>query len=345
MFLPLPRARFIHRLMLGALALALATGFSLGSRAQADERLTIGEQFGLPYLLFFVMRDQGLIEKHAADRGVEGLEVDWRQISGGAQMNSALLSGSIDIGAAGVGPLLTLWDRTYGNADVRAIAALGSAPIELVTNQERIKSLADFTAQDRIAVPATSVSVQSRILQMAAAKQFGEDQWQRLEPLTVSMSHPEAAAAIISGGTEITGHMANPPFNYQELERPNTHVVLSSYDVLGDNASANLAFATKRFRESRPEVYAAFLDALDEASRYIAAHPAESAETFKRVTGSNLDIGFVTSLLEKPEFNFAITPRHTYPLAEFMYRIGAIKQNPQSWQDYFFPEVHADGGS
>jgi NitT/TauT family transport system substrate-binding protein len=34
------------------------------------------------------------------------------KLSGGSAVNDALLSGNIDIAGAGVGPLLTLWDRT-----------------------------------------------------------------------------------------------------------------------------------------------------------------------------------------------------------------------------------------
>jgi NitT/TauT family transport system substrate-binding protein len=36
-----------------------------------------------------------------------------------------------------------------------------------------VKTIADFSDKDRIALPAVTVSVQARILQMAAAKQWG----------------------------------------------------------------------------------------------------------------------------------------------------------------------------
>jgi NitT/TauT family transport system substrate-binding protein len=63
------------------------------------------------YLLLNVARDQQLIEKHGKQQGVD-IKVEWTQLSGGAAVNDALLSGAIDIAGAGVGPLLTLWDRT-----------------------------------------------------------------------------------------------------------------------------------------------------------------------------------------------------------------------------------------
>ena len=41
-------------------------------------------------------------------------------LSGGSAVNDALLSGAVDIAGAGVGPLLTIWDRTRGKQNVKA---------------------------------------------------------------------------------------------------------------------------------------------------------------------------------------------------------------------------------
>src|SRR5207253_10823758 len=98
---------------IGRLATAIGLGLSLlaGSlvaptAAHAEGEIRIAEQFGIVYLLLNVVRDQNLIEKHGKEEGVD-IRVDWTQLSGGAAVNDALLSGSIDIAGAGVGPLLT----------------------------------------------------------------------------------------------------------------------------------------------------------------------------------------------------------------------------------------------
>ena len=44
----------------------------------------------------------------------------------------------------------------------------------LLTRNPAIKSLKDFTAKDKIAVPTIKVSSQATILQMAAEQEFGE---------------------------------------------------------------------------------------------------------------------------------------------------------------------------
>jgi ABC-type nitrate/sulfonate/bicarbonate transport system substrate-binding protein len=72
-------------------------------------------------------------------------------------MNEALLAGALDVVSAGVPPMLTIWDRTKGKQNVKAIASLGSMPNYLLTNNPNVKSLKDFTEKDRIAVPAAGV--------------------------------------------------------------------------------------------------------------------------------------------------------------------------------------------
>src|SRR5207253_5071496 len=69
------------------------------------------------------------------------------------------------------------------------------------------------------------------ILQMAAVKVFGRDKWDALDRFTVSMAHPDAMAALLSGRSEVNSHFTLPPFTYQELADPRVHRVLSSYEI------------------------------------------------------------------------------------------------------------------
>ena len=272
------------RLPFAPLAAAIGLGFSLiaGSLvaptvAHAEGEIRIAEQFGIVYLLLNVVRDQNLIEKYGKQEGID-IKVDWTQLSGGAAVNDALLSGSIDIAGAGVGPLLTIWDRTHGKQNVKAVASLGNFPYYLVSNNPNVKTIADFTEKDRIAVPAVGVSVQSRFLQYAAAKQWGDKEFNRLDKYTIAVPHPDATAALVAGGTELSGHFSNPPFQDQELANPNVHVVLNSYDVLGPN-SPTVLFATEKFRDENPKTYKAFIAALTEAAEFAQNDKGAAADT------------------------------------------------------------------
>src|SRR5204863_854102 len=169
----------------------------------------------------------------------------------------------------GVGPLVTLWSRTKGNLDVKAVAAINSMPLFLNTRNPAVKTIKDFTDKDRIALPAVKVSIQAVTLQMAAEKAFGEGQQNKLDALTVTLSHPDAQTALLSGQSEITAHFGSPPFQYQQLKRPGIHTVLNSSEVLGGPTTFNVVWTTAKFRSENPKLYAAFLKALEEATREI----------------------------------------------------------------------------
>ncbi|GGW34833.1 MULTISPECIES: ABC transporter substrate-binding protein [Halomonadaceae] len=322
----------------------LAASLATASPVFAAEPLRIAEQFGITYLLLHVARDQSLIEKYAAERGVD-VDVEWLQLSGGAAVNDALLSGSIDIAGAGVGPLLTVWDRTHGNQNVKGVASLGEFPNFLITNNPEIRTLADISERDRIAVPAVGVSVQSRFLQKAVADAFGNDQFDRLEGNTVALPNPDATAALISGGTEINTHFSAIPFQYQALEHEGVHKITDSYEIMGGPISPTVLYATEAFRADNPEVYAAFLEALEEARTFIEEDPREAAHIYQRLSGTQLDIDFLESIITDEQVSFSLVPHNTFPLAEFLFEVGAIRNEPTSWQDYFFDDIHAWEGS
>ncbi|SFF12715.1 ABC transporter substrate-binding protein [Paracidovorax wautersii] len=324
----------------------LAAGLIAPGMARAEEgRLRIAQQFGIVYLMLNVAQEQKLIEKHGKAAGLD-IQVEFLQLSGGSAVNDALLSGSIDIAGAGVGPLFTLWDRTRGRQNVKGVASLGNFPYYLVSNNPSVKTIADFTDKDRIALPAVGVSVQSRVLQFASAKLWGEAAFNRLDRLQVAVPHPDAAAAIIKGGTEISAHFGNPPFQEQELAgNPKAHIVLNSYDVLGGPASATVLYATEKFRKESPRTYKAFVDALDEAARFIAAQPEKAADIYLKVTGAKTDRALLLKIIKNPEVQFKTRPENTLGLGQFLHRVGAIRNAPQNVQDYFFTEAHGDAGS
>lgn len=333
-----------NRAVRAALAL-LALALAAPSPALAEGRIRIAEQYGIVYLLLNVARDQKLIEKHGKAEGVD-ISVEWAKLSGGAAVNEALLSGAVDIAGAGVGPLLTIWDRTRGKQNVKGVASLGNFPYYLVSNNPKVKTIADFTDKDRIAVPAVGVSVQSRVLQLASARLWGNEHYNKLDRISVALPHPDAAAAIISGGTEITGHFGNPPFQEQELAaNPQAHIVLSSYDVLGGPSSSTVLFATEKFRSENPKTYRAFQSALKEAAEFASSHPEQAADIYLRVTGAKLERDFLVKVIRNPDVQFKLEPQNTFLLAEFMHKVGAIRNAPSNWRDYFFDDALTAQGS
>jgi NitT/TauT family transport system substrate-binding protein len=330
----------------GAFTLTLAlAAITMANAAHAEGKLRVAEQFGVVYLLLNVAQDQKLIEKHGKQQGVD-IDVDWVKLSGGSAINDALLSGSIDVAGAGVGPLLTIWDRTAGRQNVKAVASLGNFPYYLVSTNPKVKTIADLTSADRIALPAVTVSVQARILQMAAARQWGIADFKKLDHLTQTLPHPDAAAAIIAGQTEINGHFGSPPFQDQELAgNPKAHIVLNSYDVQGGPSSSTVLYATEKYVKDNPKTYRAFIDALAEAAQFIAKNPEAAADAYLRVNKGSLDRALLIKVIKNPQVQFKVAPENTLGLAQFMFKAGAIKKQPASWRDYFFVLPALEKGS
>ena len=321
----------------------LAAGFESAAYAEMSE-IHVSRQYGISYLPLMIMEDQKLIEKHAKTAGVD-VKVDWSKFASGAVMNDALLSGNLQFASGGVAPFTTLWAKTRGNLEVKAVGAINSMPLYLVTNNPNVKAIKDFTDKDRIALPAVKVSIQAVTLQMAAEKAFGPGQEHKLDHLTVSMSHPDGETALLSGKSEVTAHLSSPPFQYQELEHKGMHRVLNSYDVLGGPATFNVIWMTSRFHDENPKIYAAFVAALDDAIGQINADKRKAAETYLRVSKDKDSVDDILKMLNDPEIKYTTTPNNTMKYVDFMHKVGSIKVKPASWKEMYFDNAQKLPGS
>src|SRR5947209_1134877 len=142
------------------------------------------------------MESEKLLEKHANAAGLE-VHPQWIQFTSGTPMNDAIISGNLDFASGGVGPMITIWGKTRGSLGVKGVSSLNAMPLYLVSVNPKVKSIADLTDADRIALPAVKTSIQALTLQMAAERIFGPGQQYRFDALTVSMGHPDAQAAML----------------------------------------------------------------------------------------------------------------------------------------------------
>ena len=324
----------------------IAAILSLASSVAIAEisEIRAAQQYGLSYLALMMMEDGKLVEKEAERAGIGPLRVTWVKLGNSNAMNDALLSGSLDFASGGVPNLVTLWAKTRNTPmEVRGVAALNDMPVELVTSNPAVKSIRDFSEKDKIAVTAIKISTQALLLQMAAAKEWGQENFGKLDPLTVSMPHPEAMNALYAGA--ITAHFSSPPFQYAEVKHAGVHRVLNSYDILGGKATFNLVWTTRAFHDANPKAYAAYLSALEAATDAIRRDKRAAAETYIRMTGTKEAIDDLVAMLADPDVEMTTTPHRTTRTAEFMSAVGTIKVKPADWRDLWFPEIHAREGS
>lgn len=328
-------------ILLGAV---LCFGPLTNAMAEVGE-VGIAQQYGISYLPLMIMQEDKLLEKEAKAAGLGDLKVTWAKFAGGNVMNDALLSGDLQFASGGLGPFITLWAKTRDNIGIKAVAAMNSMPLMLTTRNPEIKSLKDFTSKDKIALPAVKVSIQAITLQMAAEKQFGPGQANRLDAFTVTQSHPDGMAAMLAGGSEINSHFTAPPFQYIELEKPGIRTVLNSYDVTGGPHTFNVVWASTKFVNANPKTYAAFLRAFDSAIAMINKDKKAAAEFYIKTTKSKEPVAFIEKMLNDPSIEFTTTPKNSMKYADFMQRIGMVKIKPASWKDLYFPNVHNLPGS
>jgi NitT/TauT family transport system substrate-binding protein len=325
-------------------ALALAALAASPAAAETGE-LRVAIQPGLTYLPFTLMEHGALIEKHARTAGLGDIKVSWFKVAGGDVMNDGILSGSVDIAATGTPPFLVLWAKTRGALDVRGVAAYNTLPLTLVSRDPKVQSVKDFTENDRIALPAVKASTQAIILEMAAEQAFGAGQHGRLDHLTISRSHPDAMAAMLSERSEITAHFAAPPYADLELKRSGFHPVLTATGVFGGSVTIGVTYAPAKFRRDNPKLFAAFLAALTESIDMISQDRRKAAEIYLQVTKEKTSLDEILAILEQPGFNFGTSPQNLLKMAQFMHHIGSLGIEPKSWQDLFFPNIHHLPGS
>lgn len=337
--------RFTRRAALmcgiGALALASLPGHT------AEQEIKVTRQYGLPYLPLMVMEHERLFEKHLKALGAGDAKVTWATMSTTTATVDGLLSGSVDFASSGITGLLTLWDKTEGTPnEIKAISGISSFPYPLVTRDPAVRTIKDFTDKDRIAVPAVKISVQAIVLQMAAAQAFGPDKRTALDAQTVSMGHPTAAVAVMSGKSEVNAHFSYPPYSLEELRTPGIHAVLWANDVTHGPATTIEVVTPARVIRDHPKWVTAWVAAQREASDYINAHHREAAQMYIAMTKEKkLTADDLVKILADPQVRISITPYNTMIFANYMHDVGSIKRMPASWKDYFWPIAQGLEGS
>jgi len=316
--------------------LAIALLWTTNAAAEIREKV-ISKQYGLGFLPLIVLEEQRLIEKHANAAGLGEVKTLWATFSGGSVANDALLSGNAHIVGGGIAPFVRLWDKTQGK--VKALASLNEAPIIFTSNNPSVRSIRDLGEKDRVALPSVKVSVQALALQIATAKAFGLEAFDRFDHLTVAMKHPDALIALTGGRSEVTGHIGLEPYSTLELEHPGVHVVFNSFDLLGPH-STNLIWTTEAFYRENPKLARAIVAALDEANRWIVEHPEQAVQLYLSAYKSKEPPDLIRKIL-KNALTFRTQPLPNITLfSDFLFDTGATKRKPAHWKELFFEAVY-----
>ena len=324
---------------IGWVAMAVLIGLSRAGLAETDT-VRIQRPIDLATLPLLVAEHEKLIEKAATQRGLKPPTIKW-STPGKTGPLDALAAGQVDLVATDIVPFLIAVEATADKPQqVRGLAALAQRPYVLVTRNPAIKTIRDFKETDRIAVPALKSSGPALLLQMAAAQEWGPENYAKLDPMMVARSDEAATEAVESGKGEIASHFSRSPYSDDELADPKIHRIMDSFDIAGPH-SASLLATNARFHDANPGLCAAIFAALGDADQLIKSNPGQAAEIYV-ATPKDHDIALedLSDMIGDPDLGFTTAPAGVMRLAEFMQRIGRLKRIPQSWKDLFFPEAH-----
>ena len=335
----------MRTLKTAAVALAIVALVPAFARAEVSEVTIPKGAGGFGFLPLLYMEKYQLVEKHAKQAGLD-LKVQYLNLGGPSTVNDALISGSAHLAPAGPPAFLTTWAKTQGAMKIKGVAAMTSMPMYLNTRSDRIKTIDDIGGNDKIAVTAVKVSIPAIIMQMYAVQKYGPAERERFDRYTVSLTHPDGVAAMLSGHHEVNNHYTSPPFFQRELRDPKIRTIQTSDDVMGGATTFTMLYTTTQFHDENPKAYRALLAALTEAIEMINKDKRAAAKVFLEGSdGKGWTEDEIFAALSSPDIHFTTKPQNVMKYANFMADTGTLKVRPASLQELFFPEIHAVGGN
>jgi len=309
-----------------ALIAAAALG---GGKAAAPGKITIAYQPGLGYAPLILMKQQRTIE-----RQFPGTQVEWKVLASGTAITSGVISGDIQIGAVGVGPMLVGWAR---GVNWRVIAPLNEGDLWLMAKDPSIRTISDLRGK-RIATP-TNTSIQAVALRKMAEVKLGNAK--ALDSNLIALDHPDGMQALLTG--QIDAHFTSPPFQFQEKVR-GAHVVARSYNYFGAHTFL-VTVMTQKFYDEYPQFSRAFYNSVVAAETQIKKKPDAVAKILQEDAGGLPTNRQFKQWLVNPALNWTTRPRGLMRTAAFMHRTGQISKMPGAWTDLVFPPVVPTKGS
>ena len=127
-------------------------------------KIDIAYQYGLAYAPLMIVQEQGLIEQAYEEATGKEVAVTWNQMSSGSDINTAFISGTINIGFMGVAPAIT---GVSNNVGYKIFTNLSGQEHGLMTSDESILTLGDLAGSDKQIALVNIGSIQHIILAMA----------------------------------------------------------------------------------------------------------------------------------------------------------------------------------
>lgn len=290
--------------------------------------LNIAYQYGLAYAPAMIAQQQELIEEAYKEATGKEVTVIWNQMSSGADINTGIAGGSIQIGFMGIAPAIT---GATSNVGYKIFTNISGQEHGLMTNDSNLNTLEDLANTDS-QIALVNIGSFQHIVLARALDNAGLDP-HALDANIVAMRHPDGKASVESGS--IPCHLTSSPYIYQERENEELHEIAGVNEVCTLEDSFIVGVASEALYEQNQELYQAVCNALDASIDYINENKAEAAALTCEYNGNDLE----TELKYMEQGYYSTETKGIYELAKFMAENGFIETAPNDFYDLAFENV------
>lgn len=301
--------------------------------ADSTEKATvdIAYQYGLAYAPLIIAQQQGLIEQKYKEATGKEVEVTWNQMSSGADINTAFISGSVNVGFMGIAPAIT---GISNNVGYKIFTGLSGQEHGLMTNDAGISDLGALVGSDKQIALVNIGSIQHIILGMALDN-AGYDA-HALDSNIVAMKHPDGMNALTSENVPL--HLTTNPYLYMERNDTNLNEISAVSDIWSADRSFIVGIASEALYEENPKLYEAVCDAIEEAIKYVNENTEAAAEITYEYNGNTVE----DELKYLKAGNYTSQTRGVFDLAKFMYDAEFIDKELSDYYEIVFSNVNGD---
>lgn len=295
------------------------------------EKIDIAYQYGLAYAPLMIVQNQGLIEQAYEEATGKQVEVMWNQMSSGSDINTAFISGNINIGFMGVAPAIT---GISNNVGYKIFTNLSGQKHGLMTSDESILTLENLVDSNKQIALVNIGSIQHIILAMALDS-AGYDA-HVLDTNIVAMKHPDGMNALLSGS--VPCQLTTNPYLFEELEEGGVHEIEGISDIWSVEDSFIVGVASEDLYENNSELYNAICDAVANAIDYINNNPEEAAAITCEYDGNSVK----DEMKYMMEGSYSTETKGIFELSQFMADAGFVEKKVRNYYDLVFENVQGD---
>lgn len=295
-----------------------------------NAKLTIAYQGGIGYAPVHILEQQKLIEANYKEATGAEVTVQFQKLDSGADINTGIIGGTIDIGCMGIAPAVS---AVAGGVPAKVVTGLCSQTHGLMTNDPSIRTLADI--KDNQIALVNIGSIQHILLAMAAEKELGDPH--ALDNNIVKMSHAEGYAALEAGTYKL--HLTSSPFINRERENDKFTEIKAVNKIWPDGNTFLVALASTKIGDDNPELFEAVQESFAQAIELINSDQEQAAQLIAPYLGQ--DVATTLKDLQDETSMFFGELKGATQMADFMHRAGFINKEV-TFSEFTYPGVKGD---